>query len=88
MSIAPQVVSRRGKVLHSQNEAHVLENLRGELLSGVGEERNRRAIHEHPMVQERLDHLNRGDFHKRNRPHQLRVPVCDDKQKPIPAEES
>ncbi len=85
MSIALRVVSRGEKFLHSENEAHVLEQLRGELYSVVGEERNRRAIHEHTVVHERFCHLESGDIHKRNRPHQLRVPVCDDKQKPIPA---
>ncbi len=85
MSIALRVVSRGEEVFHSENEAHVVEKLRGEFVSVVGEERNRRAIDQHPVVHERLNHLARGDFRKRERPHQLRVPVCDDKQNTIPA---
>ncbi len=83
--IALRVVSGGENVLHSENEAHVLESFRGELSSVAGEERNRRALHEQQVVNEGLANLDRGDSRKRNRPHQLRVPVCDDKQKPIPA---
>ncbi len=42
LPIALRVVSRGEKVLHSENEAYMLEKLRGELFSVVGGERNRR----------------------------------------------
>ncbi len=61
----------------------MLETFRSELYSVVGEERNRPALHEHQVVEEGIANFDRGDFSKQKRPHQLQVPVYDDKQKPI-----
>ncbi len=79
LTVTLRVTHGGENVLHAKDETNVLEELRGEFFSVFGEKRNRWAIHEHPLVHDR------DNFRMWMRPQLLRVPVCDDKEKPIPA---